>query len=238
MGLSTLFLLSSRYFYRQGRNVLLLGPVDYWNTLRFCGNMFNDDWIFDRKLYLDYLTSSSHLVLLLGYDMTDDNLQVVKTLPIINILTLIATGMTKKDACVELGMPERTFDRYIREVPNVVADFIKGQREVLEAQYATIVTAHTQVVNLLVKQADKELELTDQLALESRLSSLKNALAMQLGLVQSSSDDGAAKYVKGLNLRKGKAKVTRTETVEFDIEGDAQHEIVDGELIDSDQPPL
>jgi hypothetical protein len=227
-----LFLFLARHFYRQGRNILPLRPVDHWNTLWFCGNMLNDDWIFDRELYLNYLTSSSHFVLLLGYDMTDENLQVVKTLPIINILTLIATGMTKKDACAELGMPERTFDRYIREVPNVVADFIKGQRDVLEAQYATIVTAHTQIVNKLVQAAGTDLELADQLALESRLSSMKNALAAQLGLIQSSSDDGAARYVKGLNLRKGKAKVTRTETVEFDIDGDTPHDVVEGELVE------
>jgi hypothetical protein len=136
-------------------------------------------------------------------------------------------GISKREACEQLGFSWPTLMRWQREHPEVIQELQEGQRELLQANLLQMNAAYQEVIDKLVEAAEKAEDVNVLLALESRLR-LMIGDAKASGGSRSEQDTNAAKFLEGIKLVPGISKITRTtETINFNedgsiIEGEAQ----------------
>jgi hypothetical protein len=140
-------------------------------------------------------------------------------------------GMSKREACEKLGINWSTFMYWQSEHPEVYREFSDRQTELLKINAVQLQTAHQEVLNKLVAQASVVTNLSDILALESRLRVLSAEAKLNSG-EDSAQQKAAANFLTGIHQVPGISKITRTtETVEFG----ADENTIDGEVKELDK---
>jgi hypothetical protein len=170
---------------------------------------------------------------------TTEILTEIKKVPILRVITLMAEGLGKYEACAEVGISHNTFDRTLARFPDLPNEIIKSNKSEYQIRYEKVQRALlTNFDHILQKVDDPELTFRERLSLDDKLTEIKITLEKQLGIGQLSEEKSnvplnnladAQAYLNremGVRLRPGTGKITQT--VEFDIER-MEGEIIEGE---------
>ena len=166
----------------------------------------------------------------------DTDLAEIKDLTMIDILSLIAGGAKKKDACASKGISEMTFDRWLAVNKDARDAFISKVRAQIDDRYSQVTTTTGMVIDALVEKirkriTDDEISISELMEFYKYLTSISGPMELQLGVLKSDDQVGASAelIISGPVLREGHHKITKTTvTMDFDVTEDPL--VVDGAL--------
>lgn len=146
-------------------------------------------------------------------------LQKERALEVISLM--VTERLTQKEACERLDISPRSFQRYMNRFPDLANEVSGARRELIRDQLEKITEARQAALDELASRASpsvmSEMETMELIAFEARLDKLESVLQKQAGLNGDQADDAPAtltKLLTGPQLRKGKATITQTITIE------------------------
>gem|GEM_PF-6944206 len=106
--------------------------------------------------------------------MSTDIIQATKDAVFKAIVQKMIAGASKKDACAEMGISTRTFDRYAAQNPDAVKEIAEMSNAVLRERLSDMVEARTdlldRIISISLESQSHELSLKELMALEARLT--------------------------------------------------------------------
>ena len=164
----------------------------------------------------------------------DTDLQTIKNITFIRVLSLISTGTTKVRACEMCGISVSTFDRALEGNPEIASEFVVQERSRITSLYTEIMEAREKLVKKLLEETNSStLGIRDALSIEERLRTIQGSIETELSLLPEDNKPalpnlGATnaerflQELKGPSLKKGHSitVTTTTESIELNLTPD------------------
>lgn len=154
----------------------------------------------------------------------------IKKIAVVDILSAISTGVTKKEACHLAGISVTTFDRYLAEHKDMVPEFVTAMRQQVQARYSNIATTRMAILDKLITKVElratsDDVSIEELFMLEKELGRIQDTVEKQLGILDSVDRPAASAEamltLPTVQLRPGTHRIVqRTVTLDFDVKGD------------------